>query len=574
LRLKETRDPLNEIYARCGLLVLELKTNEAGGPDDRTLAEIADLSRAISQLQLPPLERQTFVRELARLREQEQNRATGKVALKQFPLPVNPIPPDDPLRPLAFHPIPELRAEWLNWIKCTDALDVMWSPMAIYAMSTKGDVRKIFPHEDLHDAIHFACWDGKNIWVATANSGVWALAPSGKVVSQISTSEGLPPYDATLPPGAYRPDPKGEELKWIGLTEASHRSPRPLLLHPVGPDRCIVLGRFGAQQRQWLAMISQPQTGESKFAVNVFHTMTNVSKADVNAADDDASEMFDVSWLADYQSLPPKQRPLLLVGRRYKFSRHVIKYEDKPTPGEFRRPLAIDLETLKVSILPGYLPSATTFTDGHNILSQHGRLLIAYRYGLELHSPPLATEAAEAGDWRHQLLEGLSLPDHPDMFCPTLLDFGGEIYLPGNDWCRIDPENFEVKHLSPYDLPHRQRFSYHAVSAHYGLVAWRFGDCLHQVILGEEALGQRETADSYQSVPADQRQRHFAAVQTIRQLGGSVDMEWNIHRREMSTIVYLSDSWQGGDEGLKQLQDLYHLQTLQLVRANVTDAGC
>jgi hypothetical protein len=71
-------------------------------------------------------------------------------------------------------------------------------------------------------------------------------------------------------------------------------------------------------------------------------------------------------------------------------------------------------------------------------------------------------------------------------------------------------------------------------------------------------------------------------VERIRELGGHVDAQWlrfdalSPPRKTSwtwQTVVYLSEAWTGGDEGLKHLADLHELRRLYFVRTPITNAG-
>ena len=56
--------------------------------------------------------------------------------------------------------------------------------------------------------------------------------------------------------------------------------------------------------------------------------------------------------------------------------------------------------------------------------------------------------------------------------CRCLLPYNGWLYVPGDCWCRINPETFAEEMLVPGRLPPKYSLNLFAVSAHYGLVAW------------------------------------------------------------------------------------------------------
>ncbi|HLQ46677.1 MAG TPA: hypothetical protein VK137_18175, partial [Planctomycetaceae bacterium] len=119
------------------------------------------------------------------------------------------------------------------------------------------------------------------------------------------------------------------------------------------------------------------------------------------------------------------------------------------------------------------------------------------------------------------------------------------------------------------------------VSAHYGLVAWNPGDVFHRVHVNVPADVPRDLSWLYRFVPEAARERHARAVDSLRSLGGHVDARWETVKYDplprpfngWETLVFLSDSWRGGDEGLRHLADVHQPSRLYLVRAPITDAG-
>ena len=154
------------------------------------------------------------------------------------------------------------------------------------------------------------------------------------------------------------------------------------------------------------------------------------------------------------------------------------------------------------------------------------------------------------------------------------------MYNPGPTWWRVDSRNWQVEPLTAEPVSPRFNFECYGLSAHFGLVAWNYGDLLHRVHVGSEATAKRDLRWIYPFVPEALRERHAQAVETIRRLGGSVDfvritLAGNSvqYHKEWRSVVYLPESWQGGDDDLKHLTELDNLRELYLVGTPVTDNG-
>jgi hypothetical protein len=139
-------------------------------------------------------------------------------------------------------------------------------------------------------------------------------------------------------------------------------------------------------------------------------------------------------------------------------------------------------------------------------------------------------------------------------------------------------------------MPRQHPFSRYANSAHYGLVGWDVGGPLFRFSVGPVPSPVDSADAHYPFLPAAHRERHHAAVEAIRRLGGEVGIHWgycphkvpdtsltNFNRltkfsKRWRTVVHLSEQWRGGAEGLSQLAALHNLADLYLVRAPVSDA--
>jgi len=191
---------------------------------------------------------------------------------------------------------------------------------------------------------------------------------------------------------------------------------------------------------------------------------------------------------------------------------------------------------------------------------------------------PPAPRDGGADAWAGRELVPPSDPRREGSYRTAFL-YDGAIYNPGAHWWRIDADDFTATCINDRPLAARHRFEFYGVSAHHGVVAWNRGDQLYRVSLEPPKL--QNLAEQYPFVPAAKRERHHAAVEAIRRLGGHVGTQWGVAPHpearlrppQWRTIVYLPKQWTGGDEELARLSGLFNLRELYLVQADVGDEG-
>ncbi|MEQ8790983.1 MAG: CsgG/HfaB family protein [Pirellulaceae bacterium] len=534
-RLEKSGQPLNVFYARCGLLALEAYVDKQ--VDREALAEADAL---IQWIESDPFRKsdsgkESFLTFLIPLRAQIARSLNINVA-KSHKLPANPIPPYDPKPRVRFAPLDDLPGDALELTKCSETLDMIRALDAVYVIFEQGVVRRIFENA----TVHAAAWDGENIWIVTAADGVHIISPRGRVLGRIDAKHGLPPYESARTPPQF-----------------AHFHKSPVWLHAVEPGRCIAVGALAGSRRLWFAEFSRDEDGE--FRSRIFHTATKTpDDQSGRGRDDDPERVFRPQYLLRYTTLSP-ERDWLLVGR-------------DASMATGRRPLVIDLKTLAVSVLP----VAIVHSNRSRHAVDRGRIVSTHGFGITAISPP-----ADGGNgWKAEEIEPSELHQQ---YQPSgcLLPYNGALINGGAVWRRLDQDTLQPETLTPTPLPIQYHFERYALSAHYGLVAWNQGDSFYRASIDGDPPTEGSLAEKYPFLPEASRQRHQQAVDEIRRLGGSVDVEFGqriatskqLTRRDWGTVVYLSEDWQGGDAGLAHLADLRSLRTVQLVRADVTDAG-
>jgi hypothetical protein len=579
-RLEQSGQPLNALYARLGRLGFQVYTERMRLDPERVAVETDAVLDSVRKYDAGDPNYRGYItaryeRHLKLLRAEAARIGGTHRAGMKYPLPQNPIAELDAGMQVTFEPIPDMPASWGTFIRCTDTMDAMWSGDTIHVLREPGKPEAIFHVEREpiarvlgRDTLGPPAWDGENFWIADDRLGIHLVSPSGQVLSQLRPEDGLPPYRH----GYWR---IGGDQKDFG---------DPLNLCAISPGRCIVSGQFGGDGRLWFAVVTRRAIHESsELQIDIFHSATK--NAPEGHEPDDIEAGFTPGLWTTYVE-PHRQRKLLLIGRQ-------------PLPGQQnlpdRGPMAIDLATLDVSILPAALPMSFF---GYRWYGTNGHILTPNQTKVDVFSPAEATSER----WnRRTLIEVESRAG--SSLSAEVLKYEGELYLPGLPWFRIDPRTWTVEPIHSPGVPFQKMFQQYAVSAHYGLVAWNMGGLLHRVRIEPRKTEADGLAALYPFVPAAVRQRHHQAVKAIRGLGGSVDTRWGRRRPtvdelrskpegwplrfsisprdaaakhpdyEWRTIVYLSQDWKGTVADIARLGELYNLRELLLVRAGVSDIG-
>ena len=433
-----------------------------------------------------------------RLRK-EIARAVGDVPRqKRLKPPANPIPEIAAAHEVAFEPVEGVKPDQFLWSKCTESLDVVWGTQVVYVMAEKGVLRSIFKVSPSAgspidpDGIHWVTWDGANFWIVCRYSGIHLVSPQGDRLCGVGGKQGLPPYEST----GY-------------FTAAFSLVPPPLIFHPIGPGKCIAIGTLPDGKRKWFALLSTSPAadGPLKVDVKVFHTATKLPTALADGSDDDIQQTFGLAWATEYAPEASGKR-LLLIGRQ--------------TQGK-RRPLAIDLESLQVSILPA--PIFTAPDVGNHLL--HGARQDRCRRSLD--DRPLLASRREG--WRVDAeatyrirFDQLRQSDPSAAVGPRR-----QLYLPGCSgslWIRRRGRSNACGLRSCRAGAVRAIRNFRALRA----------DCLESgqsAVPDSIAPTRKPTHDLeavYPFVPAARRSAHHQAVLAIRALGGSVASRWGYCR--------------------------------------------
>ncbi len=576
-QLDQTNEPLFQLYARSGRLALRMCEPRSSW-DSRMSQEASALQRAWDEY-LKSDQRFTEVaypfglHTQAIVQEVEQVVRLG--GTKQHPLSPNVLIGVDPDPRIAFEPLTDLRAEWRQWRQIDERLDLVWRVNSVSIMPEPRQSQRIFESAGRSDLVLDVCCDGRLIWVFAQESGLRAYTLKGQLVGAVF------PEDVTVTEARFADEPKlppiGQSAaqRQIAISTGATVVPLfgPTYLHPIAPGRCLVLGTYLPKQRLWIAAVSTEDDPVAKnhFRVQVVHEATTDAQRSVIGEDDNAAESFAPRWLTEISTPTRPAQRLLLVGRPEFFTSEQFRTG--------RRPLAVDLESLDVSVLPSRFGYAEQF--GEQRYFHSGRMVYSRVLSLNLLSPPPDKSTL---DWtRNELLPFLAPLDRREwwrMPSRTFVAIGDHLENPGPLWRRVFPAENRLEQITAELITPRYRFQNYSVSAHFGLVAWNTGDLAYRVHFDRDDPMPRDLAWLYPFVPAADREAHHRAVLAIREQGGFVESVWRgvpnnytLQPDGWITKVYLSDTWRGGDTGLNALAGLSQLRELRVVKAPITNAG-
>jgi len=481
-RLKQSKNPWNGFYARCGQLARAIVGHPQSDIGRPLKDELNDL-RSFVQQRAPgedaELVRGTYLAEFDRLEQLIERRAGTHVAAGPHPKP-GPSPFAELPSRIEFEKIDERRCHWESIQRCTDTLDLCWRAYEVALVPAPGQTATLHRAQTPEEHVASAHWDGRYVWVVTMANGVRVYDTSARQVVYFQRPQTTSDEAENQPPERSGGDqiPEGHAgsvrdnagtarvdlppYERIGKLQKT-TSP-PLRLHPVGPGRAILVGRYGQLNRLWFAQAQVGDSGKGKAAsIDVFHTCTKV-RSDPDTPDDDPEQIFLPCWMTELQE-PESGRRLLIVGR-------MQQHGDIRTG---RRPLAVDLETLKASVFPSRFPSMN-FSPR---CSFDGKILHVERSGVYIFTP----DADSSTDWQHtRTATAYDLTSRPGQF---VIDQAGFLYITGTQWLRIDRATWEVEELTTDPLPKWMQFKRYGLSAHHGLVAWDSGKPLHRVTIAE-----------------------------------------------------------------------------------------
>lgn len=480
-RLIESKQPWAEFYGRCGLWGESIRTKSQSKAE--IAAELESLQKFLNAWRKKYPDSEDPVADidkmLTKMRDihdkgfkefiatQKRPGPSSKEQLKQDELPV-----------VRFEPIEGTQAPFEIITRCGDGVDAVWNGDQLWLMPVGGGLKPIFERPRLavknsRDYLHEVLFDGRWLWIVTAESGLRVLDLNGKLLGHLParSSKGdspagdvlvadatqLPPFDSKLSPLHYEAAPG-----------SASRSAASLKILPFGAGRCLVAGNYGPLKRLWIAVVTLEPAGS--WNVQIIQQGTKVAQLGDLTQFQNTDIASEAIWLTLFQKPEPIPRPMVILGRR------INPFRTTEIP-----PLVIDLTSLKVSVLPGNFRE-----DGvHPVVAANGRLIQCTNHLFESLTPNFLKPEAP---WNSQLFIASPNRDNSIEVQGRLFVAGDDVFVATFDgWARLNTRDWKFDVLAPRPLPKEQRFSYHGVSAQFGLVAWNRNGPLHRVTITERS---------------------------------------------------------------------------------------
>ena len=328
------------------------------------------------------------------------------------------------------------RGSELAFTKGTEKVDFLWSRTGVWLLDARLRVSPIA--DDAPRPINQVQWDGSCLWVLSGGE-------YGK------SQHSLAVYDA-----------EGKRLAGLGAEDFSDHK-KSMRIVTLREGAACVTGTFFPHNRTWLAIVTWE---DGKLSVNEFHhakKVPTITKAERDFGDPDLA--FVPTWmhLMDMGKHSPR---VLLIGR------------DRTTTYENLHPLAVDLESLEVSVHPYELD-----WRGHNenYFSVDGQLLCDDNFYVT-HWARLGEVFDNGKPWKHRCTNmhgaghlGKGFVVH-DRF----------LHVTGRKWFRINLDTMEEEGMTRGLVPRKWHMKWYGSSSNHGLIG--FNGELYSVSFAEKHL--------------------------------------------------------------------------------------
>ncbi len=482
-RLIESKHPWGTFYGRCGLWGEAIRTNaKSKGEID---AEFDSLQKFLTGWRKKYPDSEDLVADIDKILTTIHD-VHGK-GFKEFIATKKRQGPSsrdllklDELPVVSFEPMAGTRPEYEVITRCREGLDAVWNGDQLWLMPVGGDLQPIFtrPRREVkgsRDFLHDVLFDGRWLWVVTAESGLRVFDLTGKPLGHLpansprgdsADSKGFAADPTQLPPF----DTKPSALHSEAFPGVASRTAPSLRILPFGEGRCLVAASYGPLKRLWIAAVTLKSDGS--WDVKIIQQGTKVLKLGDTTQFREPDLAADPSWLTLYEKPQPIPRPLAIIGR------HVAQFGGDEVP-----PLIIDLTSLKVSVMPGgfrerggasWLP----------VVAANGRLIQCTNHLFETIEPHFLKPDAP---WNSELFIGSPNRDNSISLQGRFIVSDDAVYVTTYDgWTRLNTRDWKIDLFAPRPLLKEHHFAYQGVSTHHGLVAWNRNGLLHRVVFREK----------------------------------------------------------------------------------------
>jgi hypothetical protein len=307
----------------------------------------------------------------------------------------------------------------VRWRNLRDGLDAAHTPAALFLHREPGLLEEVALPPGA--AVADVASDDRHVWVATLRHGILVFDERGRPVAQVGAAERLPPADFAL-----------------------H-------LHPVGPGKMLAVGAAASPEAAnhpvpgggWCATVEWA-AGAGAPRVNVFFTDADLPPAWRDASAVTSIGVFAPRWLS---APPPSNDPP--TGRQAR----TVWVGCRGVPGHPMPILRVDLDAGKASAFnlapapadpKGRRPPALALADDGRPCWLNDREFVH-------HNRDVYRATGGGGDWldpaKQDLLVQTSL--WADEGLTPLLPVGGQLYVPGGRWFRLDPKTLDAEEIGP-----------------------------------------------------------------------------------------------------------------------------
>ncbi len=490
-RLIESKQPWAEFYGRCGLWGEAVRTRSKSKAEIN--AEYESLQKFLITWRKKYPDSDDLIADidliLTTVRNANESAVAESITVKTPPAPSvggqRPSPsgkeqqPPSDLPIARFEPVDDTPAPFEVITNCGDKLDAVWNSDHLWLMPVEGELQPIFDRPQLamkysRDFLHDVHFDGRWLWVVTAESGLRVFDLSGQMLGHLpaqSSKENSPDSDTLIANATQLPpfDPKPYPLHNEPFPGIATRTATSLKILPFGEGRCVVAANYGPLHRLWIAVVTLKPAGS--WEVKIVQEGTKVPQVGDVQQFQNADIATEAIWLTRFEKPQPIPRPLAILGRK------ISPFHTNQVP-----PLAIDLTSLKVTALPGNFREDGAFWLP--VVAANGRLIQNTNHLFETIEPIFQKPDAP---WKSELFIASPKRDNTITVQGRFVINGDNVLVVTyQGWARLNTQTWKFDLIGPRPLPKQHRFAYQGSSVHHGLVAWNRNSPLHRVILNDE----------------------------------------------------------------------------------------
>ncbi len=490
--------------------------------------------------------------------------------------------------PIEDWPIPETKRvesyhghQAARLLQLDETTDVVWNPRAVYLMtrSDEGSLthRQIYEIVPDGKALFSVRTDGTLLWIADMAQRIIVISRNGERLAEFQGGAALPAFESSSGGPYFDSSTRNPKVKTLTHFRSSRawqmqaEEPAPgskwlkLTLFPISPGKCLACGRQGNTPETWIAMLTvDPTSGRSN--VELLHRADRrypIGDETAAISPKDLDICFSTSWACLWQNPVDPADRVAILGRFLDCAVY-----DRYFP---IMPLAVDLQTNKVTTLAQRIPGLSRVRGGVTAVCVNGSLIV------------VGAERTIAWHWHADgSYERIDVADAPtqDYF---LLAHGSRVHSVGEQWLALDVgRDLVVNTIAEHMQPDHMELDRYSTSACFGVWAEASRFELPYKI-DTQTPSSRSVSPFATVVPPNKLEEHMHAVNAIQELGGhvgtadsiegNIDFGPDVAMKRSCSVVCLDDQWKGGDDGLRQLAHLFDLKVVLLLHAKITAQG-